>query len=58
MVILMGVQGMERPHRNMIHHRLLGNMELRQMVLILGPQDFLMVNLLKASTKPTVGWFI
>ena len=27
MVILMGVQGMERSHRNMIHHRLLGNMD-------------------------------
>lgn len=40
MVVLVGVQGMERPHGNVIHHSLLGNVKLRQMALMLSRPRF------------------
>lgn len=36
MVTLLGVQGVKMPHENMIYHKPLENLELRQTVLMVG----------------------
>ncbi len=52
MVMLMGIQDMETQHGNLIHHRLLEIMELRQMVLMVGKLA-MVVDMVLSPDKPS-----
>ncbi|CBI23698.3 unnamed protein product, partial [Vitis vinifera] len=52
MVMLMGIQDMEMQHGNLIHHRLLEIMELRQMVLMVGKLA-MVVDIVLSPDKPS-----
>lgn len=57
MVMLMGIQDMEMHHGNLIHHRLLEIMELRQMVLMVGKLA-MVVDIVLSPDKPSSSSFV